>query len=71
MQDLQEIKRTLSEYNNEPVHYCKSCLSLNIRVLDDTTDYCDTCGNVETEETDIYSWEKLYENKYGVNFLKQ
>lgn len=70
MQDLQEIKRSLSEYNLEPVHYCKNCLSLNIRVLDDTTDYCDTCGNVETAETDIYSWEKLYENKYGDKFLK-
>lgn len=69
MHDLKEIKRTLSDYNEEPVVYCKNCLSLNIRVLDSNTNYCDCCGNVETEEIDIYSWEKLYEDKYGVKFL--
>lgn len=70
MQDLKDIKRSLSDYNQDPVVYCKHCLSLNIRVLDNNMDYCDNCGNVEVEETDIYTWEKLYQDKYGVKFLK-
>lgn len=58
------------DFNNEPVHYCNECLSLNIRVFTENTNYCDDCGNTETETTHIEEWEKLYELKYKQNFLK-
>ena len=52
-------------YDLEPVSYCKCCLSLNIRVLDENTDYCDTCGSTTVEQTNIVEWEKLYKEKYN------
>lgn len=56
------------DYNAEPVVYCKNCLSLKIMVLDENTDYCDECGNTDLGTTDIASWEKMYEKKYGKPF---
>lgn len=62
------------DYNSEPVFYCKHCLSLNIKSVDDSLDadyldFCDECGSTEIDTTDIYTWEKMYEQKYGRNFL--
>lgn len=62
------------DYNNEPVFYCKRCLSLNVKSMDedhdtDFLDFCDDCGSTEIEQTDIHTWEKMYEQKYGINFL--
>ena len=59
------------EYNNIPVYYCKDCLSLKIRSVDSDTsmDYCDECGCTHVEKTDIHTWENLYINKYGFNYL--
>lgn len=62
------------DYNSEPVFYCKHCLSLNIKSVDDFVntdclDFCDECGSTEIDTTDIYTWEKMYEQKYGRNFL--
>lgn len=61
-------------FNSEPVFYCKHCLSLKIKSVEDfiDTDYldfCDDCGSTEVDKTDIHSWEKMYEQKYGKNFL--
>ena len=56
------------DYNAESVIYCKHCLSLKIMVLDDNVDYCDICGCTDTASTDIASWEKMYEEKYGKPF---
>lgn len=60
-----------TEYNTEPVVYCKNCLSLKIRVLDDNIDYCDECGCTDTDMTDITSWEMMYEKKYNKPFNKK
>lgn len=62
------------DYNAEPVFYCKHCLSLNIKSVDesidiDYLDFCDDCGSTEIGKTDIHSWGKMYEQKYGRNFL--
>lgn len=62
------------DYNAEPVFYCKHCLSLNIKSVDesidiDYLDFCDDCGSTEIGKTDIHSWEKMYEQKYDRNFL--
>ena len=68
---------TKESSNNTPVTYCKTCLSLHIKiteVLDDKTgtqevDYCIPCGNTELETAHIEEWEDLYEEKYGERFL--
>lgn len=59
-----------SEYNKEPVFYCKHCLSLKIRDagLPDLL-YCDDCGSAEILSANILEWEDIYENKYGFKFL--
>ena len=62
------------DYNAIPVFYCKHCLSLNIKTVDESIDaeyldFCANCGSTEIEKTDIHTWEKMYEQKYGKNFL--
>ncbi len=69
MEDIDNT-RDLSHinYDDEPVVYCKHCLSLAVRILDDNVDYCDICGSTDTESADITSWEMMYKDKYG-NYL--
>lgn len=55
-------------YDKIPVTFCKHCLSLKIRVVDDT-DFCDECGNTNTSEALIDEWEELYQLKYNHKFL--
>lgn len=61
------------EYNDEPVFYCKECLSLKIKTvmhgLD--LDYCDDCGATNIEKIHIEDWEKLYKERYGFNYLNK
>ena len=57
-----------------PLLYCKPCLSLNIKTVDESIDteyldFCADCGSTEIGQTDIHTWEKMYEQKYGKNFL--
>ena len=54
------------DYNEEPVHYCKHCLSLDNPLVVEGTDieYCKYCGSTDFEESTISIWEKLFENKY-------
>lgn len=61
-----------SDYNNEPVFYCKHCLSLKIRDagLPDLL-YCDECGSAEVLSTNIKEWEDMYKEKYGFKYLEQ
>lgn len=59
------------EYNSEPVHYCKQCLSLKVmRVagMDDAV-YCDECGSTDIGEASIEEWEALFEQKHGFKHL--
>lgn len=70
MDKYYNILRDINEYNKEPVYYCKQCMSLRIMSLDDTTCFCDECGSTEIDQTDITSWEKMYEEEYGEKFLK-
>jgi Fe2+ or Zn2+ uptake regulation protein len=58
------------DYNKEPIFYCKKCLSLAIRGVDEML-YCDTCGNTEIASTDVETWNKMYENKYGVKYINR
>lgn len=61
-------KLSKEEYNNEPVYYCKDCMSLRIRTIEGT-DYCDKCGSTNIEQTHISEWENLYARKYSDNYL--
>jgi len=58
------------EYNKEPVFYCKNCLSLNIKELEDIKlDVCQECGNTNIEVSELDYWNKLYVQQYGTVFL--
>ena len=42
---MEELKNyTTEDYNNEPVYYCKNCLSLKIKVVGGY-DFCDDLGD--------------------------
>ena len=58
------------DYNKITVYYCKKCLSLRIRGIDDMN-YCDKCSSTDIETTTIDEWEKLYEEKYGHKFINE
>lgn len=60
----------IDDYNNEPVYYCKNCLSLSIMELTDDISFCDRCGNTEIGICHIDEWEKLYREKYGRDHIK-
>lgn len=61
-----------SVYNEEPVYYCNKCLSLRIRDIRGVpdTDYCDSCGGTNIQQTSIEEWETMFKNKYGFEYLK-
>ena len=61
---------TIEDYNNEPVYYCKHCLSLKIKVVGGY-DFCDDCGSTAITTDSIENWEKLYEERYGKKFLDE
>lgn len=59
-----------AEYNEEPVMYCKDCLSLKIRDFGYAgSEYCDECGSSSIDETDIYTWDELYKQRYNKQFV--
>ena len=63
--------KSQSNYNDEPVHYCKYCLSLDNPEMLDGTEYCKYCGSTEFEDSYIEEWEKQFEQKYKQGkFLK-
>lgn len=55
------------EYNEEPVFYCKSCLSL--KIINNDIDYCDTCGSTDTSKVSIEQWQELYKKRYGRKYI--
>lgn len=67
-QEFDSIFLTKEDYDNEPVTYCKTCLSLSIITLGENGEFCDKCGNTQMEETEISTWEEMYKQKYGIKF---
>ena len=67
-----QSKEDIEKYNDEPVFYCRKCLSLKIRNIpgEENSDYCDDCGGTEIGAIDIYNWEYMYKQKYGKSFLE-
>lgn len=57
-------------YDGEPVEYCSRCYSLKIKHEDAIdADVCAECGCTEIASTDIDTWEKLYEKRYGRKYV--
>lgn len=64
------------DYNREPVFYCRHCLSLRIKSMDEEhdtefLDYCDDCGSTDIGQANIHDWEDMYRKKYGKDFLTE
>lgn len=57
------------EYNSEPVFFCANCYSLKIGQEEHLGDYCMDCGSTNTKESSIEEWEKLYERRYGHQYI--
>lgn len=59
-------------YNEDPVFYCKSCLSLKIRSVPNMEDseFCDECSSTDVGQCSIEEWEKLYIERYGHRYLE-
>ena len=59
------------EFNDEPVFYCKNCLSLKIKTVPGMIelDYCDDCGSTDISKTDIETWRQLYKDRFGFDYL--
>ncbi len=72
MQELRQ-QQLDNPNNDEPVFYCKHCLSLKVRNVPgmEDSDYCDDCGSTNIEQISIKEWEKLYEQKYGHSYLEK
>lgn len=56
-------------YNDEPVFYCKTCLSLKIKTVVSDLDYCDDCGATDIGQAHIEEWKRLYKERYGFDYL--
>lgn len=67
---MQVLKEQQQDFNEEPVEYCKHCLSLAIRDVNNQP-YCDKCGSTNVDSTDIFTWEQLYVNMYGTKFINK
>ena len=67
------MNNSKQEYNEEPVFYCKNCLSLKIKTVqvDSNLDYCDECGSTDIAQTSIEEWRDFYKNRYGTDFLNK
>ena len=74
--EIMRVTRT-DDFNNVPVHYCKTCLGLGLKDVkfpnktetQSVVTYCISCGNTDTDTAHIGLWEELYEEKYGKKFL--
>ena len=61
-----------NNYNDEPVFYCKSCLSLKIRSIPSMKEleYCDECSSTDIGQCSIQQWEQMYKERYGHSYLE-
>lgn len=62
-------RHSRTEYDDEPVHYCRRCHSLAIVSDPDPSDpewdgaYCRDCGSTDIGECDIDDWVKEEERR--------
>ena len=73
LKDL-KIERGRKKWDDEPVLFCRNCLSLKILNTSNEgegVDYCDECGSTLIGSTDIDKWKKLYRQKYNKDYVKE
>ena len=58
------------KYDEEPVFYCKKCMSLAILNVDNYN-YCRDCDSTDVDVCMIDEWEDKYETKYGYKYLNK
>ena len=59
-------------YDDEPVYFCKRCLSLNIKQMPVVKqDYCEECGSADIGSTSIEEWKEMYKKKYGHDYIQK
>lgn len=54
-----KMERKHSGYDDEPVYFCRRCLSLNIQTSPGLGDYCAKCGGACIGVTDIDSHTRM------------
>ena len=66
-----KIRMDAGSYEDEPVYYCKRCLSLNIRQVPMMPElsYCDDCGAVDIGEASFEEWDEMHVEKYSCHFM--
>ena len=74
--DIKKLKNVIMKEhpNNEPITYCKTCLSIHVKTVklhNGDVDYCVPCGNTDLETAHILEWEDLYEERYGERFITE
>lgn len=58
------------DYDSEPIKYCARCYSLKIKYEDSIdAEYCADCGCLDSSVSDVHTWERLYEKRYGKKYL--
>lgn len=58
-----------NKYNDEPVSYCKACLSLAIKTGDGESTHCDVCGCSSVGRVNIDQWSGMFADRYGFDYL--
>lgn len=62
---------TKEEYDEEPIYYCRECLSIKINGELEGCDYCEDCGSTNIESCNIFEWEAMYKKRKGKTFLEE
>ena len=66
-------KDSKGTYDDDPVYYCKRCLSLSIKDVPFVKDkcYCTECTNADIGVTSIEEWKEMYRKKYGHDYIEK
>ena len=66
-------KDSKDNYDDDPVYYCKRCLSLNIKDMpfNKNQGYCADCTTTDIGTATIEEWKELYRKKYGHDYVEK
>lgn len=62
-----------AEYENEPVYYCKDCLSLKIKFIAglDNSEYCCDCNSTNIVKGTFKEWDELYRERFHHSYIEE
>lgn len=67
--NINRLQEEEEAYKNQKMVYCRSCLSLHIKI-GRIVDYCENCGSADLGEATLEEYDLLYEKKYRKKFFK-